>query len=67
MTAIQHVFKYSKVDMTDDSDLWEVLTPDMERIASFENEEDARELEIALNMACTDAAEKKGAVIASFY
>ena len=57
---IKHVFMARKIKR---DKRWEVVTPEEEQIASFENENDAVNFEIALNLACTDASEKRGAII----
>lgn len=60
MADIQHVFKAQVVDhtgkgtLTDGSVLWEIVTPEGERIASSTQESSARTLEMALNLALTD-------------
>ena len=54
---IKHFFETRKVEMSDNSELWELVTPDGERIAAASKEEALEDLEIALNMALTDAFE----------
>jgi len=54
---IKHFFETRKVEMTDDSELWELVTPDGERIAAASTEDALINLEIALNLAITDAFE----------
>lgn len=59
MADIQQVFSAQLVDhtgkgtLTDGSVLWEVVTPEGERVASCTNAEAANKLEMALNMALT--------------
>ena len=61
---IKHVFCREKLTHEDGSIQWNVVHEDSwERIGSFANEDDALELEMDLNLACTDASEKPGAVI----
>jgi hypothetical protein len=55
MAKIQHFFETRKIEMTDKSVLWELVTPDGERVAAASTEEAIEDLEIALNMALTDA------------
>jgi hypothetical protein len=54
---IKHFFDTRKVEMSDDSELWELVTPDGERIAAASTEDALINLEIALNLAITDAFE----------
>lgn len=54
---IKHFFDTRKVEMSDNSELWELVTPDGERVASATTEDALTDLEIALNMAITDAIE----------
>lgn len=54
---IKHYFSSNQAEMTDGCDLWEVVTPGGERVATASNELKARELEMELNLALTDAAE----------
>lgn len=64
MARIQHVFKAQLVDhtgegtLTDGGVLWEIVTPDDERIASCESAEGAKALEMALNLTLTDWLEE---------
>jgi hypothetical protein len=53
MNEIQHYFSTNQVESSD-SDLWEVVTPGGERVASCSTEETARELERSLNLALSD-------------
>lgn len=54
---IKHFFETRKVEMSDNSKLWELVTPDGERVAAASTEEALTDLEIALNLALTDAVE----------
>lgn len=56
---IVHWFECRKVAHLDEigEDLWEVITPDGERVATSTVEEHMFDLEVALNMALTDANE----------
>lgn len=60
---VQHAFKAQLVDhtgqgtLTDGGILWEIVSPEGERIASCTDEDAASELEQALNLALTDWAE----------
>lgn len=55
--SIKHLFIARKVEMSDHSELYELVTPLGERIASASTQEPMDDLEMALNMALTDAAE----------
>jgi hypothetical protein len=55
---IKHVFTARKVEMTDGSELYEVVTPLGERVASATSERLVEEVEMALNMALTDLCEQ---------
>lgn len=56
---IQHAFWTNEEVMTDGSgSVWELLSPDGERIASASTKDAIRELEIALNMELTDWLEE---------
>jgi hypothetical protein len=54
---IVHFFDTRKVEMSDNSDIFELVTPDGERVASASTEGPLHDLEIALNLAITDAIE----------
>ena len=54
---IKHFFETRKVEMSDNSELWELVTPDGERIAAASTEAALTDLEITLNLAITDAFE----------
>jgi len=60
---IQHIFTAQLVDhsgsgtLTDGGVLWQVVTPDGERIASCTSAQAARELETSLNLVLTDWAD----------
>lgn len=64
MADIQHVFRAQLVDhtgegtLTDGSVLWEVITPEGERIGSCTKEAGAKALEMMLNLALTDWLEE---------
>jgi hypothetical protein len=55
--SIQHYFVARKVEMSDNSELYELVTPDGERVATATTQAAMDDLEVALNMALTDAAE----------
>lgn len=52
--GIQHSFYARQVEMTDGSVLFEILGPDMTRIATCTDAEAAETLEMDLNMVLTD-------------
>lgn len=54
---IKHFFETRKVEMSDNSELWEIVTPDGERVAAASTQEALLDLEITLNLALTDAFE----------
>lgn len=54
---IKHYFTVRKVEMSDNSDLWELITPGAERVATASREELLTDLEMTLNLALTDAEE----------
>lgn len=62
--SIEHVFEARLVDhtgegtLTDGGVLWEIVTPEGERIASCESAEAAKALEMTLNMALTEWVEE---------
>jgi hypothetical protein len=55
--SIKHFFLARKVEMSDNSELYELVTPLGERIASASTQEAMDDLEMALNMELTSAAE----------
>lgn len=50
-------FTFRKVDMTDGSELYEIVTPSGERVASATDSDALSELELELNAVLTEAAE----------
>jgi len=62
--SIEHVFSAQLVDhtgegtLTDGSILWEIVTPEGERIASCTDPKAAEALEMTLNLALIDWAEQ---------
>lgn len=61
--SIEHFFSHRQVEMSDNSQLWEVVTPDGERVASATTEEAVVEVEMALNLALTDAVEENSDIV----
>lgn len=61
--SIQHYFNTRKVEMSDSSDLWEIVTPEGERVASATEEGKLVAIEMALNLALTDAAEADSDIV----
>lgn len=55
--SIQHFFTSRKVHMSDGSDLWELVTPEGERVATATKESTLLDLEIFLNLGLTDASD----------
>ena len=55
---IHHFFETQPVEMTDGGKLFEIITPDGERVASGTDEAVLKRLEIALNMALSEAADE---------
>lgn len=63
-STLNQVFRTQKGPHGDGSVQWNVVhAPTMERIGSFDTEDDADDLADALNGACATAAAKPGAVI----
>lgn len=60
---IKHFFETRKVEMSDNSELWELVTPEGERVASATSEDVLTDLEITLNMAITDAVEANSDIV----
>lgn len=54
---IKHFFETRKVEMSDNSELWELVTPDGERVAAASTEDALIDLEMTLNLALTNAFE----------
>lgn len=61
--SIKHFFYVRKVDMSDGSDLYELVTPGAERVASASTEDPLQELEMTLNLALTDVEESNSDVV----
>lgn len=55
--TIRHVFSVRDETLTDNSKIFVLETPGGERIASASTEEALKDLEMALNLAITDAVE----------
>jgi hypothetical protein len=54
---VKHFFQFRQVEMTDGSELYEIVTPDGERVASGTDPGPLTTLEFELNGALTEAAE----------
>jgi hypothetical protein len=61
--SIQHFFSTQPVEMTDDGKLFEIITPGGEHVASATIEAKLKTLEIALNIALTEAAEADSDIV----
>ena len=59
---IKHVFTTRRVEHLEavGEELWELISPEGERIAAASTEEPLFQLEMALNMVLTDACENNG-------
>jgi hypothetical protein len=67
MSEIKHVFHTQRVDhlAAIGEELWEVITPEGERIAAAQSEDAMRDLEMALNMTITGACDKNSDITTS--
>lgn len=57
---ILHFFSTRPVEMTDGSNLYELVTPDGERVAAASSEEALEDLEMTLNMELSEAVAANG-------
>lgn len=60
---VKNFFEFRKVAMTDGSDLYEIVTPDGERVASSTDDEAMSDLEIELNATLAEAAEADSDIV----
>ena len=62
---IQHAFTHRKVEMSDNSELWEVITEGGDRVATASTEDSILDVAMALDLCLTKCCEQNGDIVAN--